>query len=102
MTPILLKMYKTVPNCDTGYIEIRCNVHRDLLTVIYKIMLIRHDKIVARVSYDDESMEDTKVTDLTNRSRVSVQPLVSNIIFIIPEYQNKWFRGQFDAGRRAV
>ena len=79
MTSISLKMYNTVTNCDTGYIEIRCMVHRDLLPVIYKIKLIRHAEIVALVSFDGESKEDTKVTDLTNRSGVSVQSLVSNI-----------------------
>ena len=41
--------------------------------------LLKMYKIVACVSYDDESKEDTKVTDLTNRSGVSVQSLVSNI-----------------------
>lgn len=79
MTPITLEMYNTVTNCDTGYIEIRCNVHRDLLPVIYKIKLIRHAEIVALVSYDGKSKEDTKFTQSTNRSGVSVQSLVSNI-----------------------
>ena len=79
MTPITLEMYNTVTICDTGYIEIRCNVHRDLLPVIYKIELIRHAEIVALVSFDGKSKEDTKGTQFTNRSGVSVQSLVSNI-----------------------
>ena len=75
MTPISLEMYSKLTNCGTGYVEIRCVVDGNLIANLFSIALMRQEKSV--VSYDDESKE-TKVTELTNRSGVSVQS-ISNI-----------------------
>ena len=74
MTPISVEMNNTLTNCDTGYVEIRCAVDDKLIAEIFSISLIRHEEIVALVSSDGE----LKVTELTNRSGVSVQSLISN------------------------
>ena len=54
--------------------EIRCAVNDYLMAKIFSILLIRYEEIVALVSSDGE----LKVTELTNRSGVSVQSLISN------------------------
>ena len=75
MTPISLEMNNTLTNCDTGYVEIRCAVDDNLKAEIFSISLIRHGEIAALVS----SGGKLKVSELTNRSGVSVQSLISNI-----------------------
>ena len=74
MALISLEFNNTLTSCDTGYIEIRCAVNDNLMAEIFSISLIRYEEIVALVSGDGE----LKVKELTNRSGVSVQSLISN------------------------
>ena len=74
MALISLEINNILTSCDTGYIEIRCAVNDNLMAEIFSISLIRYEEIVALVSSDGE----LKVTELTNRSGVSVQSLISN------------------------
>ena len=74
MALISLEINNTLTSCDTGYVEIRCAVNDNLMAEIFSILLIRYEEIVAIVSVDGQ----LKVTELTKRSGVSVQSLISN------------------------
>lgn len=74
MALISLEINNRLTSCDTGYIEIRCDVDDNLMAEIFSISLIRYEKSVALVSSNGE----LKVTELTNRPGVSIQSLISN------------------------
>lgn len=76
MALISLDINKTLlTDCDKGYIEIRCAVDCYQIKKINRYFLKKSDEVVVSVLDKDKFCN----TDVTNRSGVTVNSLVSNV-----------------------